>query len=146
MHSPHQNVYLQMLEGGLTALADANYPVSGGYIDVSEYSVFEFLIGLDTVATPDVAVLQDTSATETAAVKAVTGAAKTDIVTGDDGKWLRIVVESARLDIANGFRYVTLQVSNTSTDNANIWFIGYGGRHRPVTTHANELAAVVVAG
>lgn len=141
------SVYLQMLEGGKDVLADANYPASGSYIDVSEYASFGFLIGLDTIATPDFAVYQDTSATQTASIKAVTGAAKTDVVTGDDGKWFTIEVESARLDVANNFRYVTLAVSGTGgADNANVWFFGRLARREPVTQHANFLEAVVVAG
>ena len=141
------SVYADMLEGGLTVLADANYPASGSYIDVSEFESFVFLVGLDTIATPDFAVKQDTSATETASIKAVTGASKTDVVTGDDGKWFSIEVETAKLDIANGFRYVTLTVSGTGgSDNANIWFLGRNPRRAPVTQPANYLEAVVVAG
>lgn len=140
-------VYAQMLEGGLTVLADANYPASGSYIDVSRFESFVFLVGLDTVVTPDFAVYQDTSATQTASIKAVTGAAKTDVVTTDDGKWFSIEVETARLDIANNFRFVTLQVSGTGgADNANIWFLGRLPRQRPPTQHANYDEAVVIAG
>lgn len=142
-----KSFYLQMLEGGKDVLTDANYPVSGSYIDVSEYESFVFLIGLDTIATPDFAVYQDTSATQTASIKAVTSAAKTDVVTGDDGKWFTIEVETARLDVANGFRYVTLTVSGTGgADNANVWFLGNLPRRRPVTQHANFLEEVLVAG
>jgi hypothetical protein len=146
-HTWDDAVFTQMLEGGLTALADANYPASGSYIDVSEFEHFVFLIGLDTVATPDFQVYQDTSATQTSGIKVITGAAKTDVVTGDDGKWFSIEVESARLDIANGFRYVTLTVSGTGgSDNANVWFFGYRARRMPVTQPDDYLAAVVVAG
>lgn len=141
------NVYVQMLEGGKDVLTDANYPASTGYIDVTEYESFVFLIGLDTIATPNFAVYQDTSATETASIKAVTGASKTDVVTGDDGKWFSIEVESSRLDVANNFRYVTLTVTGTGgADNACIWFFGRNPRREPVTQHANFLEAVVVAG
>lgn len=140
-------VYVNMLEGGKDVLADANYPTSGSYIDVSEFERFVFLIGLDTIATPDFAVQQDTSATQTASIKAITNAAKTDVVTGDDGKWFTIEVEVARLDIKNGFRYVTLTVSGTGgADNAAIFFLGLRPRRMPVTQPANYLAAVVVAG
>lgn len=138
--------YMQMLEGGVTSLSDANYPASGSYIDVSRFEEFTFLIGLDTVATPDFAVYQDTSATETANIKALTGAAKTDVVTGNDGDWFTITVSTEQLDIANNFRYVTLQVSNTSADNANIWFFGTLPRDVPVTQHSNFLEEILVAG
>lgn len=146
MRNWYENVYTQVLEAGVTALSDANYPASASYIDVSEFERFVFLIALDTVATPDFAVLQDTSATQTASVKAITGAAKTDIVTADDGKHFTIEVETARLDIANGFRYVTLQVSNTSSDNAAIVFFGCRPRRAPVTQPAAYYASVQVAG
>lgn len=142
-----KSTYLLMLEGGKDVLTDANYPASGSYIDVSEFESFVFLIGLDTIVTPDFAVYQDTSATQTASIKAVTGASKTNVVTGDDGKWFSIEVETARLDAANGFRYVTLTVSGTGgADNANVWFIGNLPRRVPVTQHANYLEEVLVAG
>jgi len=140
-------VFMQMLEGGKDVLTDANYPASGNYKDVSGYDYFGFLVGLDTIVTPDFAVKQDTSPTETAAIKAVTGASKTDVATGDDGKWFFISVETRKLDIANAFRYVTLTVSGTGgADYANVWFFAWKAGAEPVTQHANFLASVKVAG
>lgn len=142
-------MFIQVVEPGLTALSDATYyPASASFIDVSGYERFAFLVGLDTVVNPDFAIYQDISATATASIKAVTGAAKTDIVTADDDKWFTIEVEVDELDGANGFRYVTLKTANITggSDNACIIFLAWGARHEPVTQPAGYYAAVDVSG
>lgn len=143
----YKSVYALMLEGGKDDLADANYPASTAYIDTKGYDHVVFLVGLDTVATPDFAVKQDTSATETASIKALTGASKTNVATSDDGKWFSIEFPVAALDVDNGFRYVTLAVSGTGAgDKANIWAFLYRARELPVSQHANYIEGVMLGG
>ncbi len=143
----YKSVKALMLEGGKDVLADANYPASTAYIDTNGYDHVVFLVGLDTIATPDFQVKQDKSATETADIKNLTGAAKTDVVTGDDGKWFTIEFPVAALDAQNGFRYVTLAVSGTGgADNANIWCFLYRARELPVTQDANYDEGVILGG
>ncbi len=138
---------VNMLEGGKDVLADAYYPASGSFIDMAGYQRIVFLIGLDTIVTPDFEVYQDTSATATAGIKAVSGAAKTDVVTGDDGKWMTIEVDASKLDINNSFRYVTLKVSGTGgADNAAIFALRYAAGEEPVTQPAGYYAQVFVGG
>lgn len=132
------------IEGGKDALVDATlYPLSGSFIDVRGYDHVVFLIGLDTVAAPDFQVQQATAADGTP--KNVTSAAKTDIVTGDDGKWMSIEFPVAALDVANDYCFVTLLTANITTDYCNIWcFLTRGGA--PVTQSANYLAGVILGG
>ena len=142
-------IYMQMLEGGKDDITDANYPASTGYVDTNGYDHVCFLVGLDTIATPDFAVYKDTSATETANIAAVSGASKTDVVTGDDGKWFTIEFPVAALapTATLAFRYITLKVSGTAGgDKANIWLFMYRSREVPVTQHTNFLEAVILGG
>lgn len=143
------NVYVQKVNDFNTAIADATYyPASGSFIDVSEYERFVFLILVGTLDTAiTFTVRQDTAATATAGVKAVTGAAVT-IAADDDNQWVSIEVETARLDIANGFHYVSLYGTDAAggNDYAAIVFLGIRPRHLPVTQPDNYSQAVVVAG
>lgn len=133
------------LELGKDVLTDAYYPLSGSFLDMADYERVVFLIGLDTIVTPDFEVYQDKTATATASIKALTNAAKTDVVTGDDGKWFSIEVDARNMDSSNGFRYLTLKVSGTGgADNANIWALRYRGGTEPVTQAAGYYASVAV--
>lgn len=141
----YKNIKALMLEGGKDVLADAYYPASGSFVDTNGFDHVTFLVGLDTIATPDFAVYQDTGATATASIKALTGAAKTDVVTGDDGKWFSIEFPASALDTANAFRYVTLAVSGTGgADNANIWCFLSRGSSKPVTQDSNYDEGVIL--
>lgn len=131
-----------------TAITDGVFPASGSFYDVSEFTHFAFLIfagTLDSALTCQVK--QDTSATQTASVKNLTSATAT-IGATDDNKWRTIEFEVARLDIANNFRYVTLDVSGAagSNDYLCIIAVGWDARRQPVTQPANYLEAVLVAG
>lgn len=131
-----------------TAIADGNFPASGSYIDVSNYEEFDFQVkagSLDSALT--LQVYQDTSATQTGSIKVVTGATAT-IGATDDDKIFVIQVETAKLDIANGFRYVTLAISGQagSNDYASVTFVGYNARHLPVTQPTTTSVVTPVAG
>ena len=144
----YENVYVNKVNNLATAIADGNFPASVSYIDVADFTHFAFLIeagSLDSALTCQVR--QDTSATETASIKDVTGAV-TIVGTGDDNEWMVIEVESAKLDIANGFRYVTLAVSGAAggNDYLCITFLGFPMRHMPATQPAGFSAHVLVAG
>jgi hypothetical protein len=117
------------------ALVEQNYPASGSYIDVTEFTHFGFLIqvgALDSALTPQI--YQDTSATETASIKVITGAAESIAATDDDETFF-IECESARLDIANSFRYVTLNMAGAAgaNDYGAVTFVGWNAREQPVT-------------
>jgi hypothetical protein len=139
----HDNIYTQLVNMPDDALVDQNYPVSGSYIDVSEFTHFAFLIALgatDSAMTPQV--YQDTSATETASIKVITGAVESMAANADDSIFV-IEVETARLDLANSFRYVCLKPAGAAggDDYGCILFLGWNARHLPVTQHASFPAA-----
>lgn len=140
----YKHTKVVMVAGGKTALVDATlYPLSGAFVPVHGYDHVCFLIGLDTVAAPDFQVQQAAAINGTP--KDLTGAAKTDIVTGDDGKWMTIEFPVAALDTANSYGWVTLLTANITTDYANIWcFLTRGGS--PVSQDANYLAGVILGG
>ena len=141
-----KNVYWTVVAGGKTALADGTYyPASGSFVDVAGYDHVAIQIYMDLVGTPDFSVYQASAVDGTP--KAITGAAKTDIVTGDDGKWFTIEFPVAALDTANGYHYITvLAAAGSSTDYANISVLLYGARETPVTQPAGYYAAVVLGG
>ncbi len=144
-----ENTYVEKCNNFMTAIVDTTrYPASTLFIDVSKYTRFAFLIQLGTLdSTINFRVYQDTSATETGSIKAVTGAV-VQVVDANDNKWASIEVEAAKLDIANNFRYVTLVADGGagSNDYACITFIGIEPDIAPVTQPDNYLTPVVVAG
>lgn len=144
----YPNNYVQGCNNFGTAIVDGNFPASASYIDVSGFYTFCFLVragALDSALT--LQVKQDTSATETASIKNITDATVT-VGTGDDNGWASIEVEVAKLDIANGFRYVTLAVSGAagSNDYLDIIFLGRLPRTAPVTQSASYFDYAIVAG
>jgi len=145
----YENCYINCVNDFNTGLVDTTrYPASASFIDVGLFTHFAFLIHagtLDTATT--LAVYQDTSATETASIKAVSSATVT-IGATDDNDWLSIEVEAAQLDLANDFRFVTLVCSNAAggNDYADIVFIGWNNRHVPVTQESGYNTSVRVAG
>ncbi len=133
----YRHVYTQVLNVE-TALSAANYPTSGSYIDVSAYRhcAFKIYVGAIDSATT-CAVYQDTSATQTASIKALTSATVT-VGTGDDNETFTIEFETNQLDVANSFKYVTLTLTGPagSNDYACIVFEGWGAYTEPVTQPA----------
>jgi hypothetical protein len=141
-------IYINPANNFNTAIVDGKFPASASFIDVSEFTHFAFLIRagtLDSALTCQVE--QDTSATQTAGIKDVTGAVVI-VGTGDDNEIVSVEVEAARLDIANNFRYVTLDVTGAAggNDYLDILFLGWDARRMPVTQPAAYSQAVVVAG
>lgn len=139
-----EDLYIQVLEPGLTALSAAKYPASGSFIDVAGFERFGFYVALDVIADAiDLKVQQATA--DDGTPKDITGAAKTDIADTDDATEVLIEVQSAHLDINNDYRYVTLDVSGVvGTNNAAIVFFGVP-KSKPVT-QPGTLTHVLVAG
>lgn len=141
-------VYINPANNFNTAIVDGDFPASGSYIDVSEFTHFAFLVKVGTLNSAlTLQVQQDTSATATASIKNVTGATLT-VAADDDNELKSIEVEAARLDVANNFRYVTLDVTGAAggDDYLDILFLGWDARRQPVTQPAAYSEAVVVAG
>lgn len=143
-----ENVYIGDIQANPeTAIADATYyPASGSFIDVSGYSRFGFLIhpgALDSALTFQVR--QDTSATVTGAVKALTGALASVAAT-DDNKYFFVEVNTNQLDGAGGFRFVTLYATGAAAgdDFAALFFFAWASRLGPVTQPANLPAANII--
>ena len=137
------NTYRNSVNAFGTAIVDGNFPATTLFEDTTEYVHFRFYIKagvLDSAMTCQV--MQDTSRTVTGAIKAVTGAV---VVVGatQDGEQFIIEVETARLDIQNNFRFVTLAVSGAAAgdDFLSIDFEGGIARRAPVTQPANFPAA-----
>lgn len=139
-----EDLFIQVLEAGLTVLADGKYPASGSFIDVSDFERFGFYVALDTLADAiDLKVQQATAVDGTP--KDITGAAKTDIAATDDATEVLIEVQTNHLDINNGYHFVTLDVSGVvGVDNAAIIFFGVP-KSKPVT-QPSTLTHVLVAG
>jgi hypothetical protein len=121
------------------------YPATGSFLDTSGFRTNMFMIDLRDLADAiDVEVYQSTTAAS-AGAKAITGAAKTDIAATDDAKMLSIEVGTDQLDLANGFRYITLKVSGVSGSNwIDIHVLQYKPGYQPVTQPAAYYAQVKV--
>lgn len=109
------------------ALAAAEYPASGSYIDVSKFEKFAFLImagALDSVLTCQV----QQAATINGTAKDITGAVVTIAADGDD-KWYMVEVQVDELDSNNDYNFVTLDITGPAgaNDYAAIVFLGFGG-------------------
>lgn len=138
-------VYVQKLNNFGTAIADGKFPTSGNFFDAAPYSRVAFLIGvgsLDSALT--VKVQQATAANGTP--KDVPGASLT-IAATDDDKWGMIEVATASLDVANGYRYLTLDISGAAgaNDYLCLFALGLAPHEEPVAQHASCLPPVVVA-
>lgn len=109
------------------ALTDTVFPASTAFLDMSENPRVVFLVNLGAIADAlTFQVKQDTSATQTAAIKDVDDAAVT-IAATDDDQFFVIEVDASMLDTNNDFRYVTLDVSDNSGSNyAAITALQYG--------------------
>ena len=123
-----------------TAIADTTYyPASGSFIDVRgfEMCTFHIQVGAITTATT-FQVRQDTSATVTASVKALTDALEV-VGTGDDGEDFLVEFETKKLDTANGFNFVSLYSTGASgaDDFAAIQCYLQNARDLPVTQGSN---------
>ncbi len=149
MLSFEKNTYCLNCNSFMTGLVDAErLPASAAFIDMQGIDHGVFLVGVGTLDTATtVAVYQDTSATETASIKALTSASQV-IGATDDNKWLTIEFSASDLDLENGFRYVTLVIANAAggNDYACIFFLGFRNREVPVTQPSNYAYHVNVIG
>ncbi|HBA90864.1 MAG TPA: hypothetical protein DCZ08_03520 [Anaerolineaceae bacterium] len=127
------------------ALAAASYPASGAFIDVSQFERFAFLVEAGVLDSEITCQVQQ-AATINGALKNVTDAVVVIAATGDS-KWYLIEVQTARLDINNGYNYVTLTLTGPAgiNDFGAITFFGLNGP-APATQGADKGAVVVVAG
>jgi len=130
-----------------TAVSAADrMPASASFIDLAgiDHAVFLVKVGTLNTATT-LQVYQDTSATETASIKVVTGASQL-VAADDDNKWLTIEFNANQIDRTNGFRYVTL-VSSAGAggdDYLCVFFLGFKDRKQPVAKNASYAYHVAV--
>jgi len=110
-----ETVYFKLVDPGEDALSAAKYPASGSFIDVSRYLRWGFLCpfgGLDTAT-----VLQVEQATAVdGSPKDITGATLT-VATGGDDNIYGIEVHRDMLDVENGYKFVTLDVTGATGGN-----------------------------
>jgi len=136
-----EQVYFKGCNTPSTAIVDGNFPASGSFIDVSDCERFGFIVhagGSDTALTCQVQQAATINGTE----KDVTGAVQTISATGDGTVYL-IEVETRKLDLNNGYNFVTLDVTGaTGNDYLGIVFWSIP-RVAPVT---QTNTAIIVAG
>ena len=145
-----ENVFIKKVLAPV-AVSDAVYPGSSTYNDVSQYGRFAFLVFVG--ATDDTSVTcqvkQATAAAGTGS-KDVSGAAITATVLAgtNDNKFAIIEVEQSHLDIANGFRYVAVDVAATggSSTLMSILFFGWRADKLPPTFGTDLAEQVFVDG
>lgn len=140
-----EQVYVQGCNNFSTAIADGKFPASAAFIDVSDYERFAFLVKAGALNSALTCKVQQATAAN-GTPKDVTGATVTVGATDDNDTYL-IEVETRRLDIANDYRFVTLDVAGQadSDDYLAILFLGLNPGVAPVTQHATT-NTVIVAG
>ena len=114
-------------------------PASGSFIDMQPFDHGVFLIGVGTLDTATtLAVYEDTSATETASIQAISGASQAVAAT-DDNKWLTIEFNANQMSRDDSFRYVTLVTSGGAgaNDYLCVFFLGFRARKMPVSKETN---------
>jgi hypothetical protein len=144
-----EQVYFQTCNNFNTAIADGEFPASGSYIDVGDYERFAFIIRAGTLNSALTVQVQQAAAIDSTA-KDITGAVTTVAASGDDGdNSLHIIeVETRRLDLNNGYNFVTLDITGAagSDDYADILFVGINPHQAPVTQTADTTVTVFVGG
>lgn len=137
-----QNVYTQKVNDFGTAITVAKYPVSGSFIDVTNFTHFAFLIFAGTLDSALTCQVEEADAAD-GTPQDITGAVKI-IGATDDNKWSSIEVAVEEMDLEDDMRYVTLDITGAagSNDYLCIVFVGWNIRHRPVTQPTNYLTAV----
>jgi len=139
-----ENVYMEGCNEFMTAITDGDFPSSGSFIDVSDYTHFAFLVHAGTLDSElTLQVQEHDSATGTATD--VSGATATVEAT-DDNKGFLIEVEVAKLSADH--HYVTLDVSGAagSNDYLDVWFLGWNTRHAPITAWSSMDTTTEVVG
>jgi hypothetical protein len=147
MRSFEEAVKVQKCNNFLTALVDGtNYPASASFIDTSEFANVAFLIEMGTTTTACVFQVQQATGAS-ATPKNLTSATLTP-TSDDDNTTFIIEFETARLDIANDYHFVSVDASGATggDDYACITFLGFNPRNIPVTQGSDVSTNVVVAG
>lgn len=137
-----EQVYFKGCNTPSTAIVDGDFPASGSFLDVSDTLRFGFIIhagGSDTALTCQV----QQAATVSGTPKNVTDAVQTISATGDGTVYL-IEVETRKLDLNNGYNYVTLDVSGQAGSNDTLAIIFWSIPRVAPVTQTNT--AVIVAG
>ncbi len=148
MHEFVKNNGLNPINNFNTAIADGKFPASGSFIPAQPWLFITFLIRVGTLDSAlTVQLQQDTSATQTASIKNVTGAVM--VVAADDDNELQYIEVECRaaLDIANAFTHFTLDITGQagSDDYLDLIWIGHHAKTKPVTQVAT-VSGVVIAG
>ena len=144
-----ENVFTQPLLASVSPTNNQFLPASGSFIDASYFKNFGFVIQLDTCTDPMVfTVFQDTSATATGSIKAVTGLTQTVVATTDNGKFAIIEGDDAKLDSGNGFKFITLKVTGVvaGTNKVGVNFHAWNLRSLPAvqpTAFAYKVVSVI---
>ena len=131
-----ENVYFKLILPPTANPTDGSFPASGSYINVYDWARFAFIIAVgatdDTAITAQVAQATSINA---AGKKNVSGAAITGTVLAgtNDNKWAIIEVDQERLDVANDFCFVTLDVAATggTASAMAVFFVGIEPRVKP---------------
>jgi len=140
----HENMYI--LGVNPPAATDAaSFPPSGGYINVTGYNKFAFLVHMGSFDTSGDFRVRSAASTAGTLVT-VTGAEKTDLVhTTDDNYWFSLEVEAAKLPTTH--RYVTLVCATfSSSDYWGAFFLGWEARHGTPTQSSGYDSHTVIAG
>jgi hypothetical protein len=148
MHELARNTKLQTLNNFNTAIVDGKFPASGSFLSAEPFTWWTFLVRAGTLDSElTVQLQQDTGATQTASIKAVTGAVVTVEATDDNQLFYIEVQIMAGLDIANSFTHMTLDISGAAggNDYLDIVALGCNAKIMPVTQPATT-SGVVVAG
>jgi hypothetical protein len=141
----HHSLFQQVVNDPGVALNVAKYPASGAFIDVSDYDYFEFFIAAGSVA--DALTMQVEEATAADGTPSDISGAVTTFGTDEDNEQKSIVVETRKMTINSGYRYVTLDVTGPSgTNHAMIQFRAWRKGSEPVTQHTDYSAQVAVVG
>ena len=150
MRNFSDDVYIDLIQVPAANPSDTTLPAS--YKDVSGFERFAFLrgVGASDDTTVTMQVVQATAAAGTGK-KNVTGAVSTSassIGSGANNKWAIIEVEVAKLDSANGFRYVAVDgvASGGSATASTMWFFAWRAREFPVTQPASKGEIVTLNG
>lgn len=133
------NVYCVKCNNFNTAVsANDRIPASASFIDMQGLEHGVFIVQCGTLTTgANFQVYQDTSATETASIKVITGAVAA-VGGSDSNEWITVEFDVEQLDRANSFRYVTIVPSagTGGDDYFCVLFLGFGPSKAPVTQPA----------
>lgn len=146
MHEFAKNTKIESLNAFGTAMVVAKYPLSGSFIPLEPYPWHVFVV---TVGTLDSALTlqlqQDTSATQTASIKNVTGAVLS-IGATDDADVFVLEIEAMSIIDLTGFTHITLDVTGPAGANDFLSIVHYGchAKIKPVTQPATTLGNIVV--